>query len=206
MKTVDEYIDEKSQRLFKIRDELSKLSEQSRMLQFEIDQLSTHQADTMREFILLCEHLDTRPVQNSNLKGNITPNKVAGDVPLAPSAKNISMVSTDMPVSTSKDGEKSRANEASSSSSAKAERIISGKPESKTNQVPTGTKVFSSFQVGKQHPKEEEYLAFTRYIYNLPEESGETYGVLGTTSFFLEYQFFLTEYRASRLNYLNLGI
>jgi len=28
------------------------------------------------------------------------------------------------------------------------------------------------------------YLAFKRYIYNLPEESGETYGVLGTTSLF----------------------
>ncbi|KAH0644426.1 hypothetical protein KY284_032310 [Solanum tuberosum] len=64
------------------------------------------------------------------------------------------------------------------------EKIISGRPESKTNQVPSGTKVFSSFQVGKQHPKEEEYLAFTRYVYNLPEESGETYGVLGTTSLF----------------------
>ena len=37
---------------------------------------------------------------------------------------------------------------------------------------------------GKQHPKEEEYLNFTRYIYNLPEQSGETYGVLGITSLF----------------------
>ncbi|KAG5612284.1 hypothetical protein H5410_023565 [Solanum commersonii] len=83
----------------------------------------------MREFLLLCEHLDTHPIQNSNLKGNINPNKVAGDVPLAHSAQNIS-------------------------------------------------------KVGKQHPKEEEYLTFTRYIYNLPEESGETYGVLGTTSLF----------------------
>ncbi|KAG5598447.1 hypothetical protein H5410_029817 [Solanum commersonii] len=83
----------------------------------------------MREFLLLCEHLDTHPIHNSNLKGNINPNKVAGDVPLAPSAQNIS-------------------------------------------------------KVGRQHPKEEEYLAFTRYIYNLPEESGETYGVLGTTSLF----------------------
>ncbi|KAG5598558.1 hypothetical protein H5410_029928 [Solanum commersonii] len=138
----------------------------------------------MREFLLLCEHLDTRPSQNSNLKGNINPNRVAGDVPLAPSAKNISMVSMDMPISASKDEEKSRANEATSSSSAKAEKIIFGKPESKTNQVPYGTKVFSSFQVGKQHPKEEEYLAFTRYIYNLPEESGQTNGVLGTTSLF----------------------
>ncbi|KAH0650385.1 hypothetical protein KY284_030297 [Solanum tuberosum] len=184
MKIVDESIDDKSQKLFEIRDELSKLSEQSRMLQSELNQLSTSQAENMREFLLLCEHLDTRPQQNSNLKGNINPNKVAGDVPLAPSAKNISMVSTDMPISLSKDEEKSRANEASSSSSAKAERITSGKPENKTNQVPSGTKVFSSFQVGKQHPKEEEYLTFTRYIYNLPEESEETYGVLGTTSLF----------------------
>ncbi|KAG5597022.1 hypothetical protein H5410_038254 [Solanum commersonii] len=136
----------------------------------------------MREFLLLCEYLDTHLIHNSNLKGNINPNKVAGDVPLAPSAQNISKVSTDMPISTSKDEEKSRANEASSSSSAKAERIISGKPESRTNLVPSGTKVFLSFQVGKQHPKEEEYLAFTRYIYNLPEESEETYGVLGTTN------------------------
>ncbi|KAH0636368.1 hypothetical protein KY285_036121 [Solanum tuberosum] len=184
MKTVDESIDDKSQKLFKIRDELSKLSEQSRMLQSEINQLSTTQAESMREFLLLCEHLDTRPLQNSNLKGNINPNKVAGDVPLAPSAKNISMVSTNMPIPTSKDEEKSRANEATSSSSAKAEKIISGKPESKTNQSPSGTKVFSSFQVGKQHPKEEEYLTFTRYIYNLPGESGETYGVLGSTSLF----------------------
>ncbi|KAH0689887.1 hypothetical protein KY289_017245 [Solanum tuberosum] len=184
MKKVDESIDEKSQKLFKIRDELSKLSEQSRIIQSELNQLSTAQAENMREFLLLCEHLDTRPSLNSNQKGNITPNKVAGDVPLAPSAKNISMVSKDMPTSESKDKEKSLANEASGSSSVKAERIISGKPESKTNPVPSGTKVFSSFQDGKQHPKEEEYLAFTRYIYNLPEESGETYGVLGTTSLF----------------------
>ncbi|KAG5630494.1 hypothetical protein H5410_002211 [Solanum commersonii] len=69
-----------------------------------------------------------------------------------------------------------------STSSAIAENIISGKPESSTNKVPSGAKVFSSFQVGKQHPKEEEYLAFTRYIYNLPEESGETFSVLGTTN------------------------
>ncbi|KAG5587036.1 hypothetical protein H5410_047470 [Solanum commersonii] len=184
MKTVDESIDEKSQKLFKIRDELSKLSKQSRMLQFEINQLSTTQAENMREFLLLCEYLDTHPTQNSNLKGNINPNKVAGDVPLALGAQNISKVSTNTPISTSKDEEKSRANEVSSSSSAKAERIISGKPESKTNIVPSGTKLFSSFQVGKQHPKEEEYLTFTRYIYNLAEESGETFGVLGTTSLF----------------------
>ncbi|KAG5628097.1 hypothetical protein H5410_013315 [Solanum commersonii] len=89
-----------------------------------------------------------------------------------------------MPISTSKDEEKSRANEASSSSLAKAEKIIFGKPESRSNIVPSRTKVFSSFQVGKQHTKEEEYLTLTRYIYNLPEESGETFGVLGTTSLF----------------------
>ncbi|KAH0693971.1 hypothetical protein KY285_021068 [Solanum tuberosum] len=190
MKTVDESIDEKSQRLFKIRDELSKLSEQSRMLQSELNQLSTTQAESMRKFLLLCEHLDTRP-QNSNLKGSIIPNKVAGDVPLAPSAKNISMVSKDMPNPKSKDEGKSLAIEASSSkeekssSSATAEKIISGKTEkSITNKVPSGTKVFSSFQVGKQNPKEEEYLKFTKDIYNLPAESGETYGVLGTTSLF----------------------
>lgn len=109
---------------------------------------------------------------------------MAEDVPLAPSAKNISMVSKDMPISSSKDEKESRANEATCSSSAKAEKIISGKPKSKTNPVLFGTKVFSSFQVGKQHPKEEEYLAFTRYVYNLLEESGETYGVLETTSLF----------------------
>ncbi|KAG5621731.1 hypothetical protein H5410_006949 [Solanum commersonii] len=154
------------------------------MLQSKINQLSTTQAENMKEFLLLCEHLDTHSIKNSNLRGNINPNKVAGDVPLALSAQNISKVSTDMPISTSKDEEKSRANEASSSSSAKAEKIISGKSESRTNIVPSGTKVFSSFQVGKQHPKEEEYLTFTRYIYNLPKESGETFGVLGTTSLF----------------------
>ncbi|KAG5628071.1 hypothetical protein H5410_013289 [Solanum commersonii] len=68
-------------------------------------------------------------------------------------------------------------------SSDKGERIISGKPEG-SNKVPSGTKVFSSFQVGKQHPKEKQYLAFTKFIYNLPEESGETFEVLGTTSLF----------------------
>ncbi|KAG5629425.1 hypothetical protein H5410_001142 [Solanum commersonii] len=152
METVDESTDNKSQRLFKIRDELSKLSEQARILQSEINHLSTTQAENMREFLLLCKHLDTYPKQNSILKGNINPNKVAGDVPLALSAQNISKVSTDMPIPTSKDEGKSRAtNEAStskegtSSSSEKAEKLISGKPESKTNQVPSGTKVFSSF-------------------------------------------------------------
>ncbi|KAH0776070.1 hypothetical protein KY290_007481 [Solanum tuberosum] len=96
-----------------------------------------------------------------------------------------------MPNPKSKDEGKSRAiieastsKEGTSTSSAKAEKIISGKPESSTNKVPSGAKIFSSFQVGKQHPKEEEYLAFTRYVYNLPEKSGETFGVLGTTSLF----------------------
>ncbi|KAG5630310.1 hypothetical protein H5410_002027 [Solanum commersonii] len=84
----------------------------------------------------------------------IAAKSIIGDVPLAHSAQNISKVNTDMPISKSKDEGKSRENEASSSSSAKAEKIISGKPESKTNVVPSGTKVFSSFQVGKQHPKE----------------------------------------------------
>ncbi|KAG5594196.1 hypothetical protein H5410_035428 [Solanum commersonii] len=136
------------------------LSEQAQILQSEINQLSTTQAENMREFLLLCEHLDTYPKHNSFLKGNINPNKVAGDVPLALSAQNISKVVTDMPIPASKDEGKSRATieaftskERTSSSSAKAEKTISGKPESKTKQVPSGTKVFSSFQVGKQHPK-----------------------------------------------------
>uniref|UniRef100_M1DWW8 Uncharacterized protein n=1 Tax=Solanum tuberosum TaxID=4113 RepID=M1DWW8_SOLTU len=163
------------------------------MMQYEINQLSTEQAENMSEFLLLCEHLDTYPKWNSN-PGNITPNNVVGDVPLALSAKNISTVSKDMPNPKSKEVGKSLAIEKSkdatsskeeqSTSSAKAEKIISRKPESSTNKVLTGTKVFSSFQAGKQNPKEEECLAFTRYIYNLPEESGETYGVLGTTSLF----------------------
>ncbi|KAG5603812.1 hypothetical protein H5410_025304 [Solanum commersonii] len=65
---MDEFIDNKSQRLFKIRDELSKLFEQARILQFEINQLSATQAENIREFLLLCVHLDTYPKQNSNLK------------------------------------------------------------------------------------------------------------------------------------------
>ncbi|KAG5582571.1 hypothetical protein H5410_053198 [Solanum commersonii] len=85
----------------------------------------------------------------------------------------------------------STSKEGKSTSSAIAEKIISRKPESSPNKVPSGAKVFSSFQVGKQHPKEEEYLAFTRYIYNLPEESGETFGVLGTTSLFPRISIFL---------------
>lgn len=94
--------------------------------------------------------------------------------------KNISTVRTDMPSSSKKDVRESRANEASSLSSVKTEKI-SGNPESKTNPDSSEAKKFSSLQV---HPKEEEYLKFTKYIYNLPEHSGETYGVLGTTSLF----------------------
>jgi len=161
-------------------------------MQYEINQLYTEQAKNMNEFLLLCEHLDTSPRRNSNPKGNFNPNKMAGDVPLAPSANNISLVSTDMPKPESKDKGKSQANqneansskEEKSTSSTKVEKIISGKPKGSTNKVPSGIKVYSSFQVGRQNSKEEEYLAFTRYIYNLPEESGEIFGVLGTTSLF----------------------
>ncbi|KAG5576012.1 hypothetical protein H5410_056146 [Solanum commersonii] len=154
----------------------------------------------MNEFLLLCEHLDTCPKRNSNPKGNFNPNKMAGDVPLAPSAKNISLVSPDMPKPESKDKGQSRAEskdassskEEKSTTSSNDENIISGKLDSNTNKVvPSGTKVFSSFQVGKQHPKEEEYLAFTRQIYNLPGESGETVRVLGTTSLFPRISIFL---------------
>ncbi|KAG5629171.1 hypothetical protein H5410_000888 [Solanum commersonii] len=80
--------------------------------------------------------------------------------------------------------EDSTSKEGTSSSLAKARKPISMKLESRANQVPSGTKVFSSFLVDKQHPKEEEYIAFTRYVYNLLEESGETFGVLGTRSLF----------------------
>ena len=79
-----------------------------------------------------------------------------------------------MPSSSKKDVRESRANEASSSSSVKTEKI-SGNPENKTNPDSSGAKFFSSLQ---DHPKEEEYLKFTKYIYNLSEHSGETYGVL----------------------------
>ncbi|KAH0698972.1 hypothetical protein KY284_013187 [Solanum tuberosum] len=190
MQTLAESIDSKSQRLFNIRDNLIGLTDQARNLQYELNQLSSEHDENMSKFLLLYEHLDTCPKRNSNPTGNITTNKEAGDVPLALSVKNISTVSTDMPISESKDEEKSRANEASSSkvekssSSATAEKTISGKPEKFINKVSSGTKVFSTFQVGKQNPKEEEYLKFTKDIYNLPSESGETYGVLGTTSLF----------------------
>ena len=112
MKKVDESIDEKGQKLFKIIDELSKLSEQSRMLQFE--------------------------------KTNLALIK-----PKTPSVKNISTVRTDMPSSSKKDVRESRANEASSSSSVKTEKI-SGNPENKTNPDSSGAKLFSFLQV---HPK-----------------------------------------------------
>ncbi|KAG5579446.1 hypothetical protein H5410_050073 [Solanum commersonii] len=128
----------------------------------------------MNEFFLLCEHLYACPKRNSNPKGNFNPNKIVGDVPLAPSAKNISLVSTDMPKPKSKDKGKSRAEskdaisskEEKRTTSSKDEKTISRKPDNNTNKVE------------KQHPKEEEYLAFTRQIYNLPEESGETFGTL----------------------------
>jgi len=89
MQTVDKSIDDKRNKLFKILEELASLSEQARVMQYEINQLNTEQAENMCEFLLLCEHLDTYPKRNSNAKGNITPNKVAGDFPLASSAKNI---------------------------------------------------------------------------------------------------------------------
>ncbi|KAG5579428.1 hypothetical protein H5410_050055 [Solanum commersonii] len=192
MQLVEKSIDDKSHKLFNIRDELASLSEQARKMPYEINQLSDDQAENISEFLLLCEHLNTCTKRNSNPEGNINPNKVAGDIPLAPSAINISSVSMDMPKPESKDKGKSQANkkdvnsskEKKSTSSTKVRKIIFGKPAGSTNKVPSGTKVFSSFPVGKQNPKEEEYLAFTKYIYNLPEESGETFGVLGTTSLF----------------------
>ncbi|KAG5568640.1 hypothetical protein H5410_064345 [Solanum commersonii] len=92
MQNVEQSIDDKSHKLFRIRDELASLSEQARMMQYEINQLNAEQADNISDFLLLCEHLDTCPKRNSNLKGNITPNKMAGDVPLAPNAINISTV------------------------------------------------------------------------------------------------------------------
>ncbi|KAF3659449.1 hypothetical protein FXO37_13981 [Capsicum annuum] len=73
--------------LFEILDELVTLSEKEKKLQFELSRLNTDQAENMAEFQLLCEHFKIRP------KGRqIIPNKVAGDVPQAPSAKNISMI------------------------------------------------------------------------------------------------------------------
>ncbi|KAG5597086.1 hypothetical protein H5410_038318 [Solanum commersonii] len=63
---------------------------------------------------------------------------MAGDVPLAPSAKNISLVSTNMSKPESKDKGKSQAasndgsslKEEKSTISSKDEKIISGKPDS----------------------------------------------------------------------------
>ncbi|KAG5587887.1 hypothetical protein H5410_048321 [Solanum commersonii] len=80
---VEQSIDDKSHKLFNIRDELASLSEQARKMQYEINQLYTEQAENMNEFLLLCEHFDTCPKRNFN------PNKMAGDVPLAPSVINI---------------------------------------------------------------------------------------------------------------------
>lgn len=63
----------------------------------------------MNEFLLLCEHLDKCPKRNSNPEGNINPNKVTRDVPLAPSAKNISSTSMDKLKPECKDKGKSQA-------------------------------------------------------------------------------------------------
>ncbi|KAG5628096.1 hypothetical protein H5410_013314, partial [Solanum commersonii] len=52
---------------------------------------------------------------------------------------------------------------------------------------------FVCFSKILQHPKEKEYLTFMRNIYNLPEESGETFGVLGTTSLFPRISIFPNE-------------
>uniref|UniRef100_M1DH60 Uncharacterized protein n=1 Tax=Solanum tuberosum TaxID=4113 RepID=M1DH60_SOLTU len=159
MQLVSESIDDKSQKLFNIRDDLMSLSEQARKMQYEINQLSSDQAENMNEFLLLCEHLDTCPKMNSNPEGNINLNKVAGDVSLAPSAKNISSVSIDMPKPESSDKGKSQAiqkddksNEEKGSSSKKVEKILSGKPEG-SNKVPSGTKVFFSFSGWKTTSK-----------------------------------------------------
>ncbi|KAF3615539.1 hypothetical protein FXO38_33736 [Capsicum annuum] len=105
----------------------------------------------MTEFQLLCEHLETRP------KGREFPNKVAGDVPLARSVKNISTVKPDMPIAESSDEAKSRAQRNFSEivESVKTE-ITSEKLEKRTNFSPG--KQFSSFLVGKIHPKEEELV------------------------------------------------
>lgn len=90
--------------LFEIRDELVTLSEKTKKLQLELSQSNTDQAENIAEFQLLCEHLETRP------KGRqIIPNKVAGDFSLAPRAKNISTVSSDMLMDESSDKYKSRA-------------------------------------------------------------------------------------------------
>lgn len=39
-------------------------------------------------------------------------------------------------------------------------------------------------KVGKIHPKEEEYLTFSRMIYDLPESCGTTFGVLENKSIY----------------------
>ncbi|KAG5628070.1 hypothetical protein H5410_013288 [Solanum commersonii] len=68
-------INDKSQKLFNIRDDLMSLSEQARKMQYEINQLSNSQAENMNEFLLLCEHLDTCPKRNSILRGILIPKK-----------------------------------------------------------------------------------------------------------------------------------
>ncbi|KAF3648608.1 hypothetical protein FXO38_18090 [Capsicum annuum] len=85
MNGIEEAISEKNNMLFNIRDELVALSEKARKLQYGLNQLNTDQLENITEFQLLCEHLDTKP------QGQKIPNKVAGDVPLARSAKTISM-------------------------------------------------------------------------------------------------------------------
>ncbi|KAH0635740.1 hypothetical protein KY289_035655 [Solanum tuberosum] len=163
MQTVDKSIDDKSNKLFKIRDELANLSEQARMMQYEINQLSTEQAENMSEFLLLCEYLDTYPKWNSN-PGNITPNKVVGDVPLALSAKNISTVSKDMPNPKSKDAGKSLAIE-------KSKDATSSKEEQSTSSVKDEKIISGNQKLENRIQKKKNNLAFTRYIYNLQEES-----------------------------------
>ncbi|KAG5615807.1 hypothetical protein H5410_015631 [Solanum commersonii] len=138
-----------------------------------LEDYSIGKNENMNEFLLLCEHLDTRPKRNSSPEGNINPKKLEGNVPLAPSAKNISSVSLDMTKPESSDKGKSKA----------IKKDDKSKIEN-SNKVSLGTKVFSSFQVGRQHPKDEQYLAFTKLTYNLPEESGETFGVLSSNSLF----------------------
>uniref|UniRef100_M1DX43 Uncharacterized protein n=1 Tax=Solanum tuberosum TaxID=4113 RepID=M1DX43_SOLTU len=136
MQLVAESIDDKSQKLFNIKDQLASLTEQARKMQYEINQLSNDQAESMSELLLICKHLDTCPKRNTIPKGNINPNKVAGDVPLAPSAKNNSSVSLDMLKSESKYKVKSQtiqkeahsSKEEKGTSSTKVDKIISGKP------------------------------------------------------------------------------
>ncbi|KAG5587112.1 hypothetical protein H5410_047546 [Solanum commersonii] len=57
MQLVAESIDDKSQKLFNIIDQLASLTEQARKMQYEINQLNNDQAESMSELLLLCEHL-----------------------------------------------------------------------------------------------------------------------------------------------------